>query len=112
MRPLINCLTSVVRSAGLSRTHVVWACLLISMTAVGGLLLVSESQRTPYAGQLPPTAVALEQPATLDDLFDTTSAIDELRWAGVVIHHSGDISGSPDSLDRQATDAGLRDRSR
>ncbi len=89
------------------RSHVVWASLLASMTCVGGLLLLSEGR--PGPGALPPAAgLARPDASSIRDVLDTPVAIDRDRWQGIVVHHSGFVSGSPESLARDHEQQGLR----
>lgn len=89
------------------RSHVVWASLLASMTCVGGLLLASEGNPRPSA--LPP-AVELTRTdaASMSDVLVTPTPLDHERWQGIVIHHSGSVSGSADSIARAHEEQGLR----
>ncbi|GAB4520583.1 MAG: hypothetical protein Tsb0013_24160 [Phycisphaerales bacterium] len=99
--------SGVSRTQGVSRTKVVWGALAASMTLVGGLLMLSDT--APGAAKALPEAVELAEPAGgLDALFQTTAPIDRERWTGIVIHHSGDPSGSADAIDSQHRDQGLQ----
>ena len=91
----------------IKRSHVVWASLLASMTGVGGLLLASEGN--PRPGELPP-AVELTRAdaASVGDVLNTPAPLDHQRWQGIVIHHSGAVSGSADSIARGHEEQGLR----
>lgn len=91
---------------GIRRTHVVWVALLASMTGVGGVLLVSEKKVGNLRATLP-AAVATTPARSLDAIYTTRSPVETERWAGIVIHHSGSISGSPDSIARDHQDQGL-----
>ena len=92
---------------GLSRTKIVWGVLVLSMTAVGGLLMLSDTTPRPAAAL--PAALEQAMPAKgLDALFETDEKLDTLRWTGIVIHHSGDPSGSADSIADLHRSKGLR----
>lgn len=92
---------------GLSRTKTVWSVLAVAMTVVGGLLVLSD--RSPQqARALPAAAQATEAPRTLDTLMTPATPLDEDRWAGIVIHHSGDRSGSGSSIADDHRSKGLR----
>mgnify|MGYP001795666000 CR=1 FL=1 len=95
------------RSSVLSRTQVVWGVLVLSMTVVGGLLMLSDTTPSP-ATALPAALETAKADRGLDALFETTASLDSDRWSAVVIHHSGDPSGSADSIDNQHRDQGLR----
>lgn len=96
--------TSTARTLG--RTHVVWGALLVSMTCVGGLLLLSEGAAGP--GTLPPAAGVTRTPtAEISDILRTPAPLERERWQGIVIHHSGFVSGSPDALAREHEHQGL-----
>lgn len=85
----------------------VWGVLVLSMTAVGGLLMLSDTTPRPGGG-LPAALERVEHTTGLDALFTTSAQLDDARWTGIVIHHSGDPSGSADSIDGQHRDQGLR----
>ncbi len=92
---------------GLSRTKTVWSVLAVAMTVVGGLLVLSDSSPQ-QARALPAAARAADTPQTLDTLMSPTAAIEDGRWAGIVIHHSGDRSGSGASIAEDHRGKGLR----
>ncbi len=98
--------TSVIARSGIRRSHVVWIALVASMTLVGGILLLSERQAGALRGSLP-AAVATTAPRSFDAIYLTRAEVETDRWQGIVIHHSGSISGSPDSIDREHQDQGL-----
>jgi hypothetical protein len=88
-----------------SRTQIVWATLGVSMTCVAGALAVLEDRPLPS-----PTALTQMDEApirSLDAIFERTE-LDDGRWDGIVIHHSGATTGSPDSLDAQHRELGFR----
>lgn len=88
------------------RSQIVWASLLASMTCVGGLLLLSEGHAGP--GALPPAAgIARTESASIADVLETPTPLDRERWRGIVIHHSGFVSGSAESLGRDHEHQGL-----
>ena len=94
-------------AVGLSRTKIVWGALVLSMTVVGGLLMLSDATPRPLEA-LPQ---ALERTGTgdaLEALFQTSESLDRDRWTGIVVHHSGDPSGSAASIDDQHRDQGLQ----
>ena len=91
--------------ARLSRTQIVWGTLAVSMSFVAGALAVIEDRPLPSPAAL--TEVGAKAPASLRAVFDRTQ-IDQSRWEGIVIHHSGATTGSPDSIDSQHKDRGFR----
>lgn len=97
--------------ASLKRSHVVWGALMASMTTVAGVLTLLQSQAavpataTPLV-QLEPSARA--SGASLERIFETTSAVKTDAWQGIVIHHSGSAMGSPESIARQHEARGFR----
>ncbi len=100
----LTALTSTICSR-LSRPQIVWATLGLSMSLVAGALAVLEDRPLPSAAALTQLD---EQPITsLDAIFDTVD-LEEGRWDGIVIHHSGSTTGSPASLDSQHRDMGFR----
>lgn len=92
---------------GLSRTKVVWGALTLSLTVVGGLLMLLDT--TPRPAKALPAAVERDtEDKGLDALFDTTTPLDTERWTGIVIHHSGEPSGSAKSIDDAHRSRGLQ----
>jgi hypothetical protein len=91
----------------LSRTKVVWGALALSMTCVGGLLMLSDATPRP-AQALPVAAERAERSTGLDALFQTSAPLDAERWTGIVIHHSGEPSGSAASIGDDHQARGLR----
>lgn len=92
-----------------SRTKVVWGSLLASMTIVGGGLVLLDGGARPSAEgfSLPPLAV-MTSAGGLESVLSTPTPIEAGRWQAIVIHDSGTLSGSPESLDEQARRLGLR----
>ncbi|MDX2131925.1 MAG: peptidoglycan recognition family protein [Planctomycetota bacterium] len=92
-----------------SRTRVVWGALLASMTVVGGgLVMLDTGERSTGEGfSLPPLAV-MASAGGLESILSTPTPIESGRWQAIVIHDSGTLSGSPESLDEQARRLGLR----
>ena len=87
------------------RARVVWISFLASMTAVGGLLMVLDKGNVPRTDglTLSPLAVAsgISDQGAADPIFDTRRPLDTQRWQAIVIHHSGSLSGSPASIERE-----------
>src|SRR5262245_7687888 len=84
-------------TSGVSRrAKVVWAALVASMTAAGGVLLALD--RTPVTspdGLSLPALVATSGPDTVEVVFNTRAPLDAQRWQAIVIHDSGKPTGSP-----------------
>jgi hypothetical protein len=87
------------------RARVVWVSFLASMTAVGGLLMILDKGKVPRTDglTLSPLAVAsgVGAAAEADPVFETRRPMDTARWQAIVIHHSGAVSGSPASIERE-----------
>ena len=88
-----------------TRTQIVWAVLGVSMTVVAGALAVLEDRPLPSPAAL--TQVDEAQATSLEAIFDA-STLETGRWDGIVVHHSGSTTGSPDSIDKQHRDLGFR----
>ncbi len=79
----------------LGRAQVVWLSLMGAMTGVGGLLLALDGTRAPRLdGMALARPIAASGPSAIDLVFDTRAPIEEGRWDGIVIHHSGSMLGS------------------
>lgn len=87
------------------RARIVWVSFLASMTAVGGLLMLLDKGQVPRTDglTLSPLAVAsgIEMPGGTDPVFETRRPLDSDRWQAIVIHHSGSLSGSPATIERE-----------
>ena len=87
------------------RARIVWVSFLASMTAVGGLLMLLDKGKVPRTDglTLSPLAVAsgVGLSGTTDPVFETRRPLDGNRWQAIVIHHSGSITGSPASIERE-----------
>lgn len=90
----------------LSRRQKVWAALGATMTGIGGLLLALD--RGPAGG----AGLALMQTSGEDPgvarVLDLAGSIEPGRWKGIVVHHSGSMVGSAESVTRRHQDLGLR----
>ena len=83
----------------LGRVQVVWLSLLGAMTCVGGLLLALDGNRAPRLDGLAlARPIAASGPSGIDLVFDTRVPLEEGRWDGIVIHHSGSMLGSAADL--------------
>lgn len=88
------------------RTHVVWASLIGAMTLAGGILLALED-RPASAPAFAALSGATTRSADLEQIFSRLQRLDTARWRGIVIHHSGSLSGSPESIDAAHQASGL-----
>jgi hypothetical protein len=96
------------RSAG--RTQIVWGTLIASMTAVGALLLVSDEATIPG---MPAAAMAVAAQGDRSEggilaVLSTSTPLDHQRWHSIVIHDSGETSGSPGTIAKSHEDQGLK----
>ncbi len=91
-----------------TRTKVVLAAFVTSMTAVTGMLLISGEDFgpvAPFAATKPVIITASDNVSTASD-SDSEGVIDA-GWEMIVIHDSGSLSGTVRELDAEARDAGL-----
>ncbi|MBX3402833.1 MAG: N-acetylmuramoyl-L-alanine amidase [Phycisphaeraceae bacterium] len=98
-------------SAAGRRAKVVWVSFLASMTLVGGVLMLLDGGAVPQTGlSLPPLAAAagVNAPDGRSVIFQTRKPLDPSRWKAIVIHHSGSLSGSPESIEREHEARSLR----
>ena len=95
---------------GPTRTTVVWAVFVTSMTAVAVLLLLSDSPPSTRAN-LPAIQPLImgQDTGTSENSWvpDASSSIDQDRWDHIIIHHSGRMTGTVRDLDARAKSAGL-----
>lgn len=92
-----------------ARARTVWGALLAAMTLVGGGLLALDRKSAAAADGLSlPPLVATTGPDTVDTVFRTTAPLDATRWKAIVIHDSGTLSASPETLENDAKRLGLR----
>ena len=97
------------RLAGPSRrTKIVWMSFFGAMTIVTGLLTLQESN---YSGHryLAATSIGLlgDRPL-VDPLFQIEAPLDNDRWTGIVIHHTGEPAGDPETINRIHQSRGYR----
>jgi len=77
------------------------------MTAVGGVLMLLDRGNVPRTDglTLSPLAVAsgVAGPVagTIDPVFETRRTLDSARWKAIIIHHSGSLTGSPATIERE-----------
>lgn len=91
---------------GPTRTTVVWAAFVTAMTAVAGILLLSDQPASTQAN------FAATTPAVVGQVSNTSenhaaSTLDPDRWDHIIIHHSGRMTGTVRELDARARNAGL-----
>jgi hypothetical protein len=93
--------------AAVKRVQTVWLTFLGAMTVCGGLLLLADGSLHAVRGAplLGPGALVENEPAP--DLFDLPIAIDETRWQGIMVHHSGSPAGDAESIHRLHQSYGL-----
>lgn len=86
-------------AASLTRTRVVWVSLLIAMSSVTVILMALSGRPVPRLDgvSLPPLAAA-GGIAPVESVFRTRAEIEDGRWLGIVVHHSGSPVGSPASI--------------
>ena len=78
----------------------VWTAFFAAMTVVTGLLTLNESS---YSGHryLAATSIGmLGDHSSNDPVFQTDTDLDPERWTGIVIHHTGEPAGDPETLNR------------
>lgn len=88
----------------LGRRQIVWLTLVVAMSFVGGLLLVTDGNRT--VSPLPAANAA--QPRGIEAIFEAIEADHRHEFSGVVIHHSGDRRGSASTLAGEHEAMGLQ----
>lgn len=96
---------TTVNAQWLGRRQIVWLALVISMSCVGGLLLMTDTNRRPAA---PLPAANAAQPRGIEAVFQAITASERHAFTGAVIHHSGDRRGSATTLAKEHEDLGLQ----
>lgn len=81
------------------RTQIVWCCFAASMTAVMGLLLMSD--REAQQGFLAANLDLVTHEPIADPLFQTAAPADRDRWQGIVIDHLGAPGGDAETVHRR-----------
>lgn len=91
----------------LSRPQIVWASLLLAMTAMTGLLSLMTG--APSGLSLAPAASTVSSGSGdwVEGVLTPASEIEGPKWDGIVIHHSASIQGSLASVTRQHEMQGL-----
>ncbi|MHC4976736.1 MAG: peptidoglycan recognition protein family protein [Planctomycetota bacterium] len=91
-----------------NRSAIVWTSLLVSMTVVGGLLMLVQGSPAPRIDGLALSMpVAAQGPSRVESIYRTREDLDASRWDGIVIHHSGSTFGSPASIAEQHERSGI-----
>jgi hypothetical protein len=94
--------TSSQRAARARRAKIVWGSLLASMTVVGGLLLALDNQPAPRTDGLSMAPLlAAGAPDDIEAIFQTWKPLKKGGWQGIVIHHSGAIVGSNETIEAE-----------
>ncbi len=88
----------------------VWVALVGALTVVGGGLLMVDGRSVPRVDgmSLSPLAAAAFEGRRSDPVYQTRQAIEAGRWQAIVIHHSGNVIGSPASIEREHEARNLR----
>ncbi|MFM9958906.1 MAG: peptidoglycan recognition family protein [Phycisphaerales bacterium] len=93
------------------RPHVVWGALVLGMTLVGGSMMLLEPRSRNGSALELPAAAAIESTAPRAgqaSLIGAKVPLNQERWLGIVIHHSGSAMGSADSIARQQQAGGIK----
>lgn len=75
-----------------------WASFLASMAAVTGLLALGDGGAAP--GFAAASIGVISNGAAPDPILRTNRPIDRDRWTSIVIHHSGEPAGDPETMHR------------
>jgi len=88
------------------RTRIVWSAFAAAMTVVTGLLIVSDG-RGPNgnsaafpSGFMAATPTVVGRPPA-NPIMPREASLDQTRWRGILIHHSGAPAGSAETIERQ-----------
>jgi N-acetyl-anhydromuramyl-L-alanine amidase AmpD len=91
-----------------ARTRVVWASFAGAMTLVtGALFVLGGNDAGPMTGRTITPLVDINTPNSMESIFSPDVEIEEGRWNAIVIHHTGEPSGSPASIDATHREQGL-----
>ncbi|MEM8834821.1 MAG: peptidoglycan recognition family protein [Planctomycetota bacterium] len=96
-------------SSGIRRSHVVWACWLLAMSLVGGTLVALEPDRASDDASAPMLLAEVEMGAGEASLADAVRVDETVAndWDWIVVHHSGSVMGSANTIDAQHRDRGF-----
>ena len=91
------------------RTRIVWVSFAAAMTVVTGVLFVLGGRGSgPLTGRTVTALASVNGAAGIETIFDTDTEIEPGRWNAIVIHDTGQPSGSPASIDAAHRESGLR----
>jgi hypothetical protein len=93
------------------RTGIVWAVFLGGMTTVTALLLAMQNGQPQPGFLLTSVEVVGNHKAAgtaSDSIFQIATKLDQNRWSGIAIHHSGEPAGDADSINRQHVSLGYQ----
>jgi N-acetyl-anhydromuramyl-L-alanine amidase AmpD len=97
-----------------TRVVVVWMALVAAMTVVGGGLWLAQGGRLENVQPLLATGVQSTTsapagvPNALEPILRTRQPLQTGRWQAIVIHDTGQLVGTPATLDERAKGMGLR----
>lgn len=91
----------------LSRTQVVWASLLLAMTAMTAMLSLMTGSAPGLVAMPAASAVNVERSDWVGSVLAASGELEGPVWDGIVIHHSASIQGSLESVTRQHELQGL-----
>ncbi len=78
-----------------TRNRIVWLSFMSATAAVAGLLMLSE-RRGPA-----PALASLASPEAVATLQPSSAPVERGRWTSIVVHHSGQPAGTPESIERE-----------
>ena len=78
-----------------TRTRVVWVSFLVATAAVSGLLMLGQPRPSG------PALASIASDAPEAALQPTAATVELGRWTSIVIHHSGQPGGTPESIERE-----------
>lgn len=78
-----------------TRTRLVWVSFLVATAAVSGLLMLGQQRP---AG---PALASVAAEASAAELQPGDASVERGRWTSIVIHHSGQPGGTPESIERE-----------
>jgi len=91
-----------------TRTRLVWGSFAAAMTLVTGALFVLGGRDAgPLTGRTITPLASMNSAQSVESVFSPAAAIEPGSWDAIVIHHTGQPSGSPASIDHAHRDAGL-----
>lgn len=96
-----------------TRIVVVWMALVAAMTVVGGGLWLAQGGRIEnvqplVATSTQPVSAPAPVSSALEAVLRTRQPLQSNRWQAIVIHDTGQLVGTPATLDERARAAGLR----